>query len=251
MAENDERLDGYRRIWDEKPVLREIYEDLYRRIARRLAPGKTLEIGGGCGNLKDYAPDVIASDILPAGWLDVVADAQRIPFADGSLANIVLFDVLHHIERPRMFLAEAVRVLRPGGRIVMVEPGITPVSWLFFKLLHHEPVVMDADPLVSGDPDPNRDPYLSNQAIPTLLLGSWRERMLAAFPELVVAEYHHVSLFAYPLSGGFKRWCLVPRVLIRPLLALERRLEPLLGPLCAFRMLAVIEKKQSTGVHAS
>ncbi|HAU29446.1 MAG TPA: SAM-dependent methyltransferase [Rhodospirillaceae bacterium] len=251
MTNTDERLDIYRHIWENKPVLREIYTDLYQRIAAQLAPGKTLEIGSGCGNLKNFASDVITSDVLPAPWIDVVADAQALPFEDGSFANIVLFDVLHHIERPRLFLSEAMRVLRPGGRIVMVEPGITPVSWLFFKLLHHEPVIMGDDPLEEGAPTPGKDPYLSNQAIPTLLMGRWRKRMLAAFPGMRVVTSRNISLFAYPLSGGFKRWCLIPLGLIRPLLAMEKHLEPLIGRLCAFRLLAVLEKKTETGAHES
>lgn len=243
MTETDSRLDEYRRVWEQKPVLREIYTDLYQRIATRLVPGKTLEIGSGCGNLKNFAQDVITSDVLPAPWIDVVADAQDLPFEKDSLSNIVLFDVLHHIERPRLFLAEAMRVLAPGGRIVMVEPGITPVSWLFFKLMHHEPVIMSADPLEEGAPTPGKDPYLSNQAIPTLLVGRFRKKMLAAFPGLSVREARRISLFAYPLSGGFKSWSLIPHALVRPMLALEKGLEPVIGRLCAFRLFIVLEKQ--------
>ena len=35
---------------------------------------------------------------------------------------------MHHIERPRRFFAEVRRLLGPGGRLVAVEPAITPVS---------------------------------------------------------------------------------------------------------------------------
>jgi len=119
-------LAGYRSVWDRKPVLRVVYDDLFRRIAEACGPGTTLEIGGGSGNLAERLLDVVASDIQYAPWLNLVADAQRLPFAAGALGNIVMLDVLHHVEYPLHILAKAERVLRPGGRIVMVEPAAPP-----------------------------------------------------------------------------------------------------------------------------
>src|SRR5208282_5339149 len=101
-----ERLANHRSLWQAKPVLRAVYEDCYRRLLAHLAPGgPSLEIGGGTGNLKAFKSDIVSSDIQFAPWLDVVADAHRLPFAAASFRNLVLFDVLHHLERPRLFLA--------------------------------------------------------------------------------------------------------------------------------------------------
>jgi SAM-dependent methyltransferase len=118
-------LEDYRRAWDRKPVLRAIYDDFYDRIAAACRPGTTIEIGGGSGNLKQRLADVIATDVQFAPWLDCVADAQRLPFAATSAVNIVMVDVLHHLEFPIVFFREAARVLRPGGCVLMVEPAIT------------------------------------------------------------------------------------------------------------------------------
>lgn len=112
--------DAYREIWDRKPVLREIYGDIYRRMVAATVPGPILEIGGGSGNFKAFAPHAICSDILPARWLDLVCDAQRMPFGDASFANIVMVDVLHHIEGPQRFFEEVQRVLQPQGRLVFL-----------------------------------------------------------------------------------------------------------------------------------
>ena len=142
-----------RDAWTRKPSLRAVYTDLYQRIAARCVPGVILEVGGGSGNFKDYAPDTISTDIVAAPWLDAVADASRLPFADGAISNIVLFDVLHHIEFPVQFLDEANRVLRPGGRIIFSEPAITPISNLFYTHMHPEPVDMKADIFAVGKPD--------------------------------------------------------------------------------------------------
>jgi SAM-dependent methyltransferase len=236
-------LSEYRSVWDRKPVLRVVYDDLFRRIAEACAPGLTLEIGGGSGNLKDRLPDVIASDIQFAPWLDIVADAQRLPFRDGALSNMVMVDVLHHIEYPLVFLREAERVLRPGGRIVMIEPAITPGSTLFYRFVHEEPVDMGRDPLLVGEPRADRSPYESNQAIPTLIATRHRERFHALMPGLRIADVKWFSFAIYPLSGGFKSWSLVNGAMAKLGLAIEKILEPALGRLAGFRMLLVIEKR--------
>ena len=91
------QLADHRGVWDRKPVLRLVYEDFYDRVAAACRAGRTIEIGGGIGNLKRRLTDVVATDIQSAPWLDCVADAQRLPFADACAANIVMVDVLHHL----------------------------------------------------------------------------------------------------------------------------------------------------------
>ena len=46
----------HQQVWQSKPVLREIYRDWYRMIEAQMCDGKTLEIGAGTGNFKEYAP---------------------------------------------------------------------------------------------------------------------------------------------------------------------------------------------------
>ncbi len=234
---------AHRARWQTKPGLRAIYHDYYRRMAQRTRPGRTLEIGAGTGWLRECLEDVVLSDVQPAPWLDVVADAQRLPFRSGSFDNVVMLDVLHHLERPPLFFAEAERVLRPGGRLVMIEPGITPVSRLVFRLFHDEPVELSADPLPEGAPTPGRDPYEANQAIPSLLFGPARARFERRFPRLKLIERRRLSLFAYPLSGGYRRFSLIPAWLVGPLLRVEDALLPLFGRFMAFRLLVALERQ--------
>jgi SAM-dependent methyltransferase len=233
----------YRAVWNRKPALRAVYREHYRLMMSWSRRGRTVEVGSGAGNLKDSMPGVLSSDIVPAEWLDVMLDAQTLPFATGSLANVLGVDVLHHIEYPRRFLIEAQRVLEPGGRVVVVEPAITPVSWLTFKLGHPEPVRLRVDPLVDGLPNPQKHPFESNQAIPTLLAGRHRGRIEREVPGLRLVHRQLLSPFAYPLSGGFRSWCLIPPRIVEPVLRLENRLAPTLGPLMAFRLLLVFEKR--------
>ena len=246
----DPRLAAHRRVWERKPALRAVYGDYHRRLLKALPDGaRVLEIGAGSGHLRDISPrtDVTTVDILPSPWVDVCADAQALPFADGSFDGITMLDVLHHIEHPRRFFAEAARVLRPGGRIALMEPGITPLSWLFYTYLHEEPVDMSADPLgpLDAAPDPAKDPFDSNQAIPTLMFKRQEHRIAfnEAFPDLSVKDRQWLSLFAYPLTGGFKPWSLLTGGMADVLIRAEDYLMPFIGPLMAFRLMVVVEKK--------
>jgi len=240
---------SYREIWDRKPVLREVYGDIYRRMAAATIPGATLEIGGGSGNFKDFAPGTISTDILPAPWLDLVCDAQQLPFGDGRFSNIAMVDVLHHIESPLRFLREADRVLTPGGRLIFCEPAITPLSGMFYRMFHDEPVDMSVNPLAADRISADKDPYDSNQAIPTLLTGRFRAEVARAVPGLTLERLERFSFAAYPLSGGFQPWSLLPKAVARPLLQFEWAARGLFGWLAAFRLIGVY-RKNGTGQAA-
>lgn len=237
------RLFAQRATWQNKPALRAVYEHLYARMALACKPGRTLEIGGGSGNFGDFSAGVITTDIQQVPWLDAVCDAHQLPFVKEAFDNIVMFDVLHHLDRPRRFFSEAARALRTGGRIVMIEPMITPVSWPIYQYLHPEPVRLREDPLEDGDPKSKTDPFDSNQAIPMLLFRRGGESLIREFPTLRLREVHYLGLWAYPLSGGFRKWTLIPKAMVRSVLWLEDKVAPVLGPIFAFRLMAVVEKR--------
>ena len=105
---------------------------------------------------------------------------------------------------------------------------------------------MDADPLLSGNvPSPDRDPFDANIGIPTLLVGRHQKQLRESFPKLKLVYKEHLSFIAYPMSGGFKRWCLIPLICLRFLLKLEQAFSPLIGRLMGFRLLIVFEKSSS------
>lgn len=236
------QLEEYHLRWQQKPALRAVYGDLHRRMGEAAAEGPSLEIGGGIGNLAIAGYELVRMDIQRTPGVDLAADAHYLPFAAETFANIFLFDVLHHLQCPLMFFAEAERVLRPGGRIIMVEPGITPLSGLLYGMGHEEPVDLSWVPSPDCVPDPLKDPYASNQAIPTILFKREPRWLAAAGTGLRVVACRWLSLFVYPMTGGFKSWSLMPAALVSPLLRLEEWILPVLGPLMAFRLMAVLEK---------
>ncbi len=155
-------------------------------------------------------------------------------------------DVLHHIPYPLRFFAEAQRVLRIGGRVVMTEPYISPASRLVFKLAHPEPVVPSAKVFGTdgkNDPCPLRGSgaFASNQAMPTQIFFRDRRLFESRFPQLKIIALHRRSLFVYPLSGGFSGPKLLPSFLESLGWRMEHVLKPIAG-LMAFRLVIVLQR---------
>jgi SAM-dependent methyltransferase len=95
-----------------------------------LGPGRVLDLGCGVGHSLDLlAPrDSVGVDREPAALAGqpretVVADIRRLPFEDGSFPSIVCSHAIEHVPDPERLLAEAARVLAPGGTAVFTTPN--------------------------------------------------------------------------------------------------------------------------------
>jgi SAM-dependent methyltransferase len=107
-------------------VLRVITEALRHAPGRRLA-----DVGGGTGNYAEalrregWEPVVIdRSEAMLAravakGLETMEADAQRLPFPEASFDAVTMISMLHHVEDRSRALAEARRILRPDGCLVL------------------------------------------------------------------------------------------------------------------------------------
>jgi len=242
----DQRQVIHRAQWEKKKAVRLLYRDFHRQLLESCPEGRVLDIGGGTAHIKEFRPDIVSTDILLFPGIDVVADAHRLPFRNEFFAGVVMLDVLHHLERPIEFLKEASRVLKPGGRLAMIEPAMTTLARRFYDRFHEEPVDMNADPFAPVAINPGRDPFDANQAIPSLLFATApaRRRVELTIPSLRVRSVEWQSLFAYPMSGGFQSWSLIPAALVGPTLAFERRMPGPVRELLAFRMMVVLERVQ-------
>ncbi len=86
-----------------------------RTISVDVSP-TALAIGREALALERHAHPELEPQFLPY-------DGRKIPLPDASVDRVLCFDSFHHIPNQDEILAELVRVLRPGGRCVMAEPG--------------------------------------------------------------------------------------------------------------------------------
>lgn len=242
------RFDEHRRVWRANAALRHCYAHWYRCLRQALPArelGPWIELGSGPGFAAELIPELVLTDIVQAPWHAHQVAAEALPFGEGELGALVLFDVLHHVAAPAAFFAEAIRVLRPGGRVVLLEPYISPLSYLVYHFFHPELVDLSVDPLAAL-PTPAaqaKDPFHSNQAIPTLLFGrDGGRRFVERFPELAIIRVQRLAGLAYPASGGFSRRTFLPLPLWKALFALENRLPEFVFRWFGFRLLVVLEK---------
>lgn len=234
------RLINRRRIWNKKKILKRIYEKWWKDIKRSMVPGRILELGGGGGNLKEFCSRIITTDIIQVLWLDAVFDAHRIPFKDETIGNILMLDVFHHLSSPIEFLYEARRVLKPGGRVLMVEPYVSKISYFLYRYLHPEGLNMNYDPF-DKNPIHQKAPLEGNQAIPTILFERKRELFKKSIRFFKIIKNEKMDFLIYPLSGGYRNICLCPYFLYDFFNKIESYLMNI-SEFIAFRMFVVLEK---------
>lgn len=128
--------------------------DVHNRVAQRLladAATPVLDVGCGEGELACHLPrrawvGADASPTMLAGAPEphVHADATALPFKDGSFGGVALLYVLHHLPDPRPALADAHRVLRPGGMLAVAAPSRHGSPELA-HLVRSRPLTFDAE----------------------------------------------------------------------------------------------------------
>lgn len=110
--------------------------DTAELLAERLelAGASVADIGGGPGYVAEALRERGARAVTVDADLEelalhgrtpvdaIVADGRRLPFADGSLDAACTLNALEHVADPWGFLAELVRVVRPGGTVLV---GVT------------------------------------------------------------------------------------------------------------------------------
>lgn len=73
------------------------------------------------------------------------ADMYQLPLPGGSFDAVVIHQVLHYAERPDQVIAEAARVLRPGGRLVIVDFAPHELEFLRSEHAHRRLGFADAE----------------------------------------------------------------------------------------------------------
>lgn len=193
------------KILQQKKFLHKLYEDWYSLIEKYLGKRKSrvIELGSGSGFLETQIPQTIKTDVIHQPYIKLVMDGLEIPFQSDSLDAIVLLDVFHHLPDVEKFLVEAVRTLKTGGRVIMIEPWITAWSRIAYSWFHHEPVDMDMKKWQFDSFGPLSG---SNQALPWIVFCRDKEKFQLNFQQISIIKIEPMMPFRYILGGGLSTW---------------------------------------------
>jgi SAM-dependent methyltransferase len=138
--------------WHEEP-------GYFRDVTRHFPPSdRVLDVGCGTGWLARHFEHYTGVDASPAAVEEAarhgrdvrLADVDEpLPFPDATFDGVVLKDLLEHVADPVAVVAEARRVLRPGGRVFASSPDAQ--RWVWDDYTHRRPFTRKAFRLLFRD----------------------------------------------------------------------------------------------------
>jgi SAM-dependent methyltransferase len=133
---------------DTQTLLHRLYDGLDEALSPQAAPGvwhtvlgmlpppcRVLNAGAGRGGMSSVLAqagfvvtsiDLHADHFQAGGGLTCQgADLnQPLAFADGGFDLVIAVEVIEHLDHAALFLREAIRVLRPGGQLILSSPNV-------------------------------------------------------------------------------------------------------------------------------
>ena len=196
------------------PESRTFQPDIYEKVLKFLPDcqgGEVLDLGAGQGflsrKLKDIGYAVRACDIdqenfrcpdIPFSCADL---NDRFPFPDDYYACVVSIEVIEHIENHFRFMAEAFRVTRPGGLIIITTPNVmslpSRLHFLLYGFTDCAPVPIDP-----GRPDYFME-HINPISLPELLFHIERNggELISLFSNRIRSGSWLPMLFLYPIMA--------------------------------------------------
>ncbi len=120
-------------------VRRYFVDEFFERHVRELAPrSRVIDVGGiknrkrGQFDIRRFDLDVVCVNTSVTAEPDVLADAGSVPLPSGGADAVILAEVVEHLPDPSGALAEAARLLRPGGVLLATAP--------FLFRVHADPI---------------------------------------------------------------------------------------------------------------
>jgi len=228
-----------------KPILGRIYQDFHQQISRHIPnerQGLVIEIGSGVADITRVIPDCLRTDLFQNPWIDQVENVYALTFPDRSARAVILFDVFHHLRFPGSALDEVLRILIPGGRLIIFDPAYSILGRLVYGMIHPEPLGLRQEITWQAPEGWNAEmsDYYAAQGNAQRIFYrgegkldpvNWQLRLVKRFASI-----------SYIASGGYSGPQLYPDFLY-PLLHLLDRTCSLLPGIFATRLLVVLEKK--------
>jgi SAM-dependent methyltransferase len=186
-------------------------------------------------------PDCIRTDLFPYPWIDQLENAYKLSFADETISDLILSDVFHHLKYPGTALQELYRVLRKGGRVIMLEPCMSALGLIVYGLLHVEPIAITKQIqwLAPEDWSPQNIDYYAAQGNATrVFVGRKFRSQLECWQNIQAIR---LSAISYAASGGYSKPQMYPTWALPAIQKMEKLLDPF-PAIFATRLIVVLQK---------
>ncbi|HEY0030656.1 MAG TPA: class I SAM-dependent methyltransferase [Bacteroidia bacterium] len=248
--DSEEMLQIHSKVLYEKPMMRGVFAEFYDTCIAldKKYFGKSnasrIEIGAGVSFFKKQYPEIISTDIKKADNLDMVVDAQNMPFENNSIRAIYGINCFHHFPNPDLFFNELVRVLEKGGGCVLIDPYYGSVAKRFYKN------IFDTETFDMTQKEWNN---LSlgfmngaNQALSYIVFRRDKKKFEAKYPDLeIVVQKPLNNYMRYILCGGLNFRQILPSF-FSPVIKFFEFLFIPFNTLFALHHIIVIRKKSTS-----
>lgn len=233
QVDDAERIHVHMQVLARKRMIREVFDEFHRQMLEcehkyltcNQSDALRIELGAGVYPIRHSDPHVLATDIVAAPHLDRVLDAQSMALADGSVRTLFAQNCFHHFPDPARFFSECLRVLAPGGGVVMIEPHDGPLAAFMYQRLFKQEYF---DTRMEGWTQEVSGPMShANQALSHIIFTRDRALYDAHFPGLPLVYHAPLANYVrYFISGGLNFRQLLPDAAIPALRMLESALRP-------------------------
>jgi len=228
------------------PGLRSYFSFLYKIVNQELEKfDSILEVGAGAAISEIFLEQrIVRTDILPFNDFDVMGHCsmENLPFKESQFDAVLAFDSIHHSEKPSKSILELLRVTREGGKIILVEPFVSPLSYLPYKMFHHEDTSWDFREKGSiALSSRNLNPAMGDQGVSRFIinqLSNWRS---TNFPKLIVS-ITYLSPFSFFATGGVSSPLKTPKIFVNFLIQVETLIPNFIMKFLASRVILTITK---------
>jgi ubiquinone/menaquinone biosynthesis C-methylase UbiE len=224
--------------------------DLTAEIDFRInSSDKILEIGAGAGTSSIFLKSkrITMTDLLVTGNKSVFSgvDAHNLPFPEHDFNSSFAIDALHHLANPFLCISEMLRVVKPGGKVIFIEPYVSIFSYPIYKLFHPELTTLRL----------HKEYFLRNQKAASegnqvvcqtiFRHKSFRHEIIKAMDQGSKVEIYYRDILAFFLTGGITNPLPTSPRILKLVLGLEKRFPQIAFKLLGSRMVVVITKPGS------